>query len=171
MDQYQDLLDGLVDIVESQGPFDGLMGFSEGGIVAAMLLVEDSRRPFAGFKCGIFFSAAPPLDPDDIRNGTARCLNPATDGVAVKIPTAHIWSSKTAEAGFGQLPSPLAHLWSGAGWENPERVHEALARLCNERLCEVFMHDLGHGVPGSTSDQGLRGTLRAIEHTIENARA
>ncbi|RSM19606.1 hypothetical protein CDV31_001493 [Fusarium ambrosium] len=31
--QYQDLLDGLIGVVQSQGPFDGIMGFSEGGIV------------------------------------------------------------------------------------------------------------------------------------------
>lgn len=173
MSQYQDLLDGLVDAVQSQGPFDGIMGFSEGGIVAATLLLEDARRPFANFKCGILFSAAPPLDPDDLRAGIVRCLDPAKDGVSVHVPTAHIYSHENGPTGTGtgtgiaNVQSPLNKLWSEAGWSTPEQVHNSLARLCDNS--QVFVHDHGHQVPGPRDHQALRGALRAINRTVESA--
>ena len=171
LNQYQDLLDGLVDAVQSYGPFDGVMGFSEGGIVAATLLVEDARRPFANFKCGILFSAAPPLDPDDLRAGIIRCLDPVRDGASIHVPTAHIFSHENSPAtGTGiasSVQSPLIGLWSKAGWTTPEQVHNSLARLCDSS--QVFVHDLGHQVPGPKNDQALRGALRAINRAIESA--
>ncbi|RSL47296.1 hypothetical protein CEP54_013469 [Fusarium duplospermum] len=163
--QYQDLLDGLIGVVQSQGPFDGIMGFSEGGIIAATLLLEDARRPYASFKCGILFSAAPPLDPDDLRQGHIRSLDPEKDGISIHIPTAHVYSH---EVGTSQhVQSPLSGLWAECGWIFPEHVHSSLARLCDN--AEVFVHDRGHQVPGPRDYQELRGALRAINRTIERA--
>jgi predicted esterase len=125
------------------------MGFSEGGAVAAFMLIEDSRHPFGKFQCAIFFSAAVPFDPDVARTGDIRWVDPSTDGVLLNIPTAHMWS-KTGDV-------------------NSERA-QSLVQLCEENLREVFVHDLGHDVPGSRSDVGLTGALRIIEHTIEKAR-
>ncbi|CAJ2512532.1 Uu.00g055470.m01.CDS01 [Anthostomella pinea] len=149
--QYRELYDDLMDVVKAQGPFDGLMGFSEGGAVAAWMLLENARHPhtFGALKCAIFFSAAVPFDPEVIRDGIVRAVDPATDGVLIKIPTAHIWSK--------------------AGDVNSKHA-QSLSRLCEEGLREVFVHELGHNVPGSKSDEGLAGSLRAIEHTIENAK-
>lgn len=177
-----------MDVVESQGPFDGIMGFSEGGIVAATLLLEDARRPFANFKCGIFFSAAPPLDPDDLRAGSVRSLDPVQDRVSVHVPTAHIYSPNTtttatttspngtgAAGGGGgtttttQVESPLRTLWAEAGWTAPEQVHDALARLCDCDNRQVSVHDQGHQVPGPRDQKALRGALRAIDRTIKSA--
>lgn len=170
--QYQDMLEDLAEEVTSQGPFDGVMGFSEGGIVAATLLLEDARRPFAGFKCGIFFSAAPPLDPDAIRAGAVRCMDPDTDGVALDVPTAHIYSCRNGPApsstdtGGPAIPrSPLETLWSERDWSSPGDVHGALVRLCDGG--EVSVHDHGHQVPGTAHPEALRGALRAINRTLE----
>ncbi|SPO01628.1 uncharacterized protein DNG_04302 [Cephalotrichum gorgonifer] len=172
--QYQDLLHDLVEAVQTQGPFDGVMGFSEGGIVAATLLLEDVRRPFANFKCGILFSAAPPLDTDSLRAGIIRCLDPDKDKVSVFIPTAHIYSPReddTSPTSTGAAArvctSPLDKLWSDAGWTTPEQVHNSLVRLCAN--AEVFLHDEGHCVPGSRHHDALRGALRAINRTVESA--
>jgi predicted esterase len=153
-------LAGLVDYVHSNGPFDGVMGFSEGGIMAAMLLVEDARRPFAGFKCGILFSAALPLDPDVVRTEILRCIDPDTDGVVLHIPTALI-----VEANLVRLrgQSPLAPLWC------QKDAQEALVQICDEKLREVVRHDLGHQIPGSKSMDGFLETVQAIERTIERA--
>lgn len=181
--QYQDLISGLIDTVQGQGPFDGVMGFSEGGIVAATLLLEDARRPFANFKCGILFSAAPPLDPDDLRANVVRCLDPERDGVAIRVPTAHIYShensppagdasassisSNRTGVGIADVQSPLNRLWSEAGWGTAEQVHSSLARLCSDS--QVFVHVLGHQVPGPRDKDALRGALRAINRTIDTA--
>lgn len=166
--QYQDLLDGLIDVVQIQGPFDGIMGFSEGGIIAATLLVEDARRPFANFKCAIFVSAATPLDPDRLRAGIVKCLDPARDGVSIHVPTAHIYSRENGTSSIiGHAPSPLDKLWSEAGWRIPEEVHNSLVRICDNS--QVFVHDHGHQVPGSRHRPALRGALRAINRTVESA--
>ncbi|KAI1392975.1 uncharacterized protein F4822DRAFT_426172 [Hypoxylon trugodes] len=146
LEQDQYLCDNMVEFVESHGPFDGLMGFSEGGTVAAMMLLQDARHcSFGGLKCAVFFSACQPFDPDLVRSGTIRQADPDKDGVLFAIPTVHIWSRT---AGVEEI-----------------KVHESLSQLCDEKVREVFLHD----VPGSKSEKGLAGTLRAIEHVVANA--
>lgn len=139
----------MINLIKAQGPFDGLMGFSEGGGVAATLLVEDSRRPFAGFKCAIFFCASPALDPDQIRTGVQRNISHEIDGVVVNIPTAHIWSKG-------------GNIWPDMG--------QSVVPLCQEKLREEFIHRLGHTIPGAHSAEGLKDTVRIIERTIEKSK-
>lgn len=173
--QYQDMISGLIETVQSLGPFDGFMGFSEGGIIAATLLVEYARRPFTNFKCGILFSAAPPVDPDHLGTGVVRCLDPTKDGVSIHIPTAHIYSHENDPTGHGSgagvgianVQSPLNRLWSEAGWGTAEQVHNSLAKLCSES--QVYVHAHGHQVPGPRDHDALRGALRVINRTIESA--
>ncbi|RFU73356.1 hypothetical protein TARUN_8878 [Trichoderma arundinaceum] len=166
--QSQELLLGLVDFIAANGPFQGLMGFSEGGMVAAMLLAEDAREPFADFRCGIFLSTGPTLDPAGIREEpvTLRCLDPAVDGVVIRVPTAHIVGSNEPFARLLKL-SPLADLLSGMG--DPEKLHQRLFQLCDDKERELFAHQLGHEVPGARSPEGLSGALSVIERTIERA--
>lgn len=159
--QCRDLVTGLVDYVHSNGPFDGVMGFSEGGIIAAMLLIEDARRPFAGFQCGIFFSAALPLDPDVVHSGVVRCIDPDLDGVLLQVPIALIIEENLVRL---RDRSPLAALWG------PEDdAQEGLVRICEDSVREVVRLDLEHQVPGSKSMAGFPETLKAIQRTIERA--
>ncbi|KAI0008227.1 serine hydrolase FSH [Xylariaceae sp. FL0662B] len=155
-EQDRKLCDCLVDLIHEQGPFNGIMGFSEGGTMAATILLEDARHGSLGeaIKCAIFFSAAPPFDPDLIRQTGILKYACADEAGGNKIPLINI---------------PTAHIWSQTVGVNEMRVHQSLAQLCNEEVREVFLHELGHDVPGSKSDKGLAGTLRAIEHVIENA--
>ncbi|RYP56758.1 hypothetical protein DL771_011626 [Monosporascus sp. 5C6A] len=58
----------LFDIMEREGPFQGIIGYSEGATVAGTLLLTEQRRleklgrePM--IKCAIFFAGWPPLDP------------------------------------------------------------------------------------------------------------
>ncbi|KAI2604053.1 serine hydrolase FSH [Hypoxylon fragiforme] len=148
VDQDRELCDNMIEVVESQGPFDGIMGFSEGGTVAAMMLIEDARHgSFGGIKCGVFFCAAPPFDPDLIRDAVVRYADPDSDGVLLTVPTAHIWSRASSA---GEIA-----------------VHRALSQLCDEKVRELATHDLGHAVPGAKSEDGLAEALRAIEHVVE----
>ncbi|EHK26102.1 uncharacterized protein TRIVIDRAFT_218274 [Trichoderma virens Gv29-8] len=167
--QSKELLLGLMEFIANNGPFQGVMGFSEGGIVAAMLLAEDARQAFAGFQCGILLSAAPPLDPGGIHQepATLRCLNPAVDGAVIRVPTAHIIGSNEPFARLLAL-SPLAGLLISGGLKDPEELHQWLFRLCDNQR-ELFVHQLGHEVPGARSAEGLSGALRTIERTIERA--
>jgi hypothetical protein len=160
----------MIEFVHDNGPFDGVFGFSEGGMIAALLLVEDARRPFAGFRCGILFSAAPPFDPDVSQstdnNIRALGMNPIEDGVIIKVPTAHIRESSPPP--WLWRFSPLAPLWAKHNMGNPTRLNEAMIGLCDGGVREVFTHhDVGHDIPGTKSKMELAGALRAIERTIE----
>ncbi|TLS26606.1 hypothetical protein PpBr36_05475 [Pyricularia pennisetigena] len=58
----------LSDIIQRRGPFDGIIGYSEGATVAStFLLHEQRRRHLMGgpptLKYGIFFAGWPPVDP------------------------------------------------------------------------------------------------------------
>lgn len=146
------------------------MGFSEGGITAAMLLVEDARHPFAHFQCGIFFSAGPPLDPDVVRTGVLRCVDPSADGPIIRIPTAHFYGSNEDLPGLRVL-SPLHPLYTEVWPEPDERLCDRLIDLCVPGSREIFEHDLGHAVPGEKSAKAMSGALRAIQRTIDRAEA
>ena len=138
----------LIQLISAKGPFGGVIGFSEGGAVAASLLVQDALQPFHHFRCGIFFCSATPMDPAIMETGIDRTLDFAADGIMINIPTAHIWSrAGDFHPGMGQC----------------------LMSLCHEGSREEFVHNLGHDVPGSRSAEGLSGALLAIERTIERA--
>lgn len=58
----------ILDVVKKYGPFDAIVGYSEGATVAATMLLYQQRqqqrwgtKPL--FKYGIFFAGWPPLDP------------------------------------------------------------------------------------------------------------
>jgi predicted esterase len=143
----------LQDFLSENGPFNALIGFSEGAAVAASLLVHEARRTYdfgnaPAWNCAIFFSAGYLTDPNDmLDSGVIRQMNAADDGTVIKIPTAHIWSEQDALVGFG----------------------EKLSKMCDNSTKEEFIHSLGHQVPGAKTEDGLSETLRAIERTVERA--
>jgi len=83
-------IDYLYDIMEKDGPFDGIIGYSEGATIAATLILHEQRRfEMEGirpmFKCALFFAGWPPLTPelDSI------VLADQSD-LTITIPTCHI---------------------------------------------------------------------------------
>lgn len=63
-----DTIDYLLRIMDEDGPFDGIIGYSEGATVAGTLLLRERLRAEekgipAMFKCAIFFMGWPPMDP------------------------------------------------------------------------------------------------------------
>jgi hypothetical protein len=150
--QYRQAYHDFRTFIQIKGPFDGLLGFSEGASVAATILIEDARRQCASLKirCAIFFCGVSPLDLDfDGTNGGIRLLEPATDGVLLHIPTAHIWCDDS---------------------EWPTILGKDLATLCDASMSEHVVHKLGHNIPGSRSEQALRDTVRAVRRTIERGK-
>lgn len=86
----QEALDYLYRIMEEDGPFDGIIGYSEGATVAATLILHEQRRfemdgtpPM--FKCALFFAGWPPMNPelDSI------VLADESD-LTITIPTCHV---------------------------------------------------------------------------------
>ena len=54
----------LYDILEEEGPFDGVLGFSHGGTLASGFLMHHAKtRPFdpSPFRCAIFMNSLPPF--------------------------------------------------------------------------------------------------------------
>ena len=83
----------LFDIMEQEGPFEGIIGYSEGATVAGtLLLAEQRRRDKLGrqpmIKCAIFFAGWPPLDPTTF----AMILSDQSDTL-IDIHTCHISKS------------------------------------------------------------------------------
>ncbi|KAJ5093638.1 Serine hydrolase FSH [Penicillium angulare] len=157
--EVRDAVAALADYVNYEGPFDGVMGFSEGAIMAATLLVEDAKNSAMGLKCGIFFSGGLPLDPELLRGKCVRCVDPLTDGVAIHVPTAIV-----VEEDLDRLScrSPLSDLW-GQG-----DISWGLVGICEPSLREVVRHNIGHQIPSFKSPE-LNEILRAMERTIDRA--
>lgn len=152
------LIAELQDVVRAQGPFDGLVGFSQGASVATMLLLEDERTRFAQFKCAILFSTIhlvvnPALlqpESSDTQVPPIYLLDTDVHGQGrIKVPSAHFWATEDSIAGNG-----------------PARV----ADLYDSRNRQVFIHSLGHDIPGSRSEETLQHTALLIDRTIERAK-
>ena len=80
----------LVRIMQERGPFDAIIGYSEGATVASTLLLHEQRRfkkkgiePM--FKYAIFFAGWPPVDPD-----THHMILSDESDAMIEIPTCHI---------------------------------------------------------------------------------
>jgi len=89
----QNAMDYLYQIMEKDGPFDGIVGYSEGATVAATLLLHEQRRferegRIPMFKCALFFAGWPPMTPEF--DGIV--LADETD-LTITIPTCHISQS------------------------------------------------------------------------------
>lgn len=142
-------LDDLDRYVEAQGPFDGVIAFSLGAMLASTLLIRRARlSAHTPFKMAIFFSGCMPSDPDGLAEGTFRRISEGGTGEAIKIPTAHIWGS--AERGE-------------TGW--PPELRDA----CLASLREEFVHEGGHEIPGSKDKAAVMGVVQAIRRTMWRA--
>ncbi|KAL8793257.1 MAG: hypothetical protein Q9195_004194, partial [Heterodermia aff. obscurata] len=119
------MLNRLHRTMEEYGPFQGLIGYSEGALTAATLLIDVQQRcQLTGSENtlthALFFSGWPPLDPD----GTGVLLSD-TDGQVIQCQTIHVLGST----------DPYIH------------GSLALYEVCNEDKALIFDHGKGHLVP------------------------
>ena len=142
-------LGDLERLLEEDGPFDGIMGFSLGARCAATLLIHQiqcSQEPM--FRCAVFFSGGAPEDPAALlSSGDRRVMCFETNGEVIDIPTAHIWG------------------------RNDHRYHYGpqLSKLCNKSNREVYVHDGGHEIPGSRDPVATAKAAQLIKRTIARA--
>ncbi|KAJ4288368.1 hypothetical protein N0V90_011602 [Kalmusia sp. IMI 367209] len=143
--------------VHSEGPFDGILGFSEGALLAASLIIDQVKNPNSpfAFKCGIFFSAIGTVDYLALRKGELRALDPSVAGKVITIPTAHIWDP------HDDFDPGMGDEFLGIG--GPIRA------LCEDNTAEEFKHELKHEIPGSSGTVGVSESVRAISRTLERA--
>lgn len=89
-DSVVNAIDFLYGIVDRDGPFDGIVGYSEGATIAATLLLnEQKRRDKEGrhptFKCAIFFAGWPPMSPE-----ADEIVYSDTSDLIIDIPSCHV---------------------------------------------------------------------------------
>ncbi|KAF2642181.1 hypothetical protein P280DRAFT_468618 [Massarina eburnea CBS 473.64] len=115
----------LYHVMETEGPFDGIVGYSEGATIAGTLLLHEQvlaethgRQPM--IKCALFFGGWPPMKPtlDGI------VLADESD-LMIDIPTCHI---------IGSL-DPYLH------------GNIALYNICDLDTAFIFDHAKGHTLP------------------------
>ena len=135
----------LYDIIDDEGPFEGVLGFSQGAGLAASLLFEqamqpDPERPEPLFKFAVFIGGTQPWDIYSPTSEYGKELQPLRPVYAAKytarinIPTAHIMGRKDI-------------FREGA---------KSLLALCDARKAKVYDHQGSHMVPrGKTAMEDL----------------
>jgi hypothetical protein len=153
---YCQAVDQLEAFAATEGPFDGLLAFSQGATIAGTLLAKKylNREPMStvtrltSFKCAIFFSALQPVDYDALVQGNVRALDASVDGAFLKIPTVHVWGSKDS-------------IWSDGS--------KALSNVCIASIREIYVHDGGHEIPGPRSSGSVTEIVKAIRRMVDRA--
>ncbi|KAK4236507.1 family of serine hydrolases 3 [Achaetomium macrosporum] len=141
-------LDQLDAYVAAEGPFDGLLAFSQGATIAATYLAHmhrTGRRP--PFKCAVFFSAGGVFDFDLLASGKVKLLTPEDVGEIITIPTAHIWGLQ----------------------DNTPVQSAAVGAVCAGEKRQVFLHEGGHEIPGVRSPADVKGSVRVMRRVISMA--
>ncbi|KAI0147453.1 serine hydrolase-domain-containing protein [Xylariaceae sp. FL1272] len=133
-----------------EGPFDGVLAFSQGAMLAATYLAwKETQDQNLGvtdrpFKFAVFFSAWDVYDGKLLHQGQARRMAEKTDGHVINIPTAHIWGRNDSTSG------------------NPIGV----SQLCVATSRQVFVHEGAHEVPGSRMSSSVKASVRMIRRVI-----
>ena len=135
----------LYDIIDDEGPFEGVLGFSQGAGVAASLLFEQAMQPDPEraeplFKFAVFIGGTQPWDiygPTSKRSKESQPLRPvyaANYTARIDIPTAHIMGRKDIFRDSAK----------------------SLLALCDARKAKVYDHQGSHMFPrGQTAMEDL----------------
>ena len=147
----------LHDIIDDEGPFEGVLGFSQGATVAASILFEhvmqpDPEQPEPPFKFAVFISGTPPWDiygpPNEGEKATQpmKAVLPSTHAARIDIPTAHIMGRKDVLC---------------------RESAKSLLAICNERKAKVYDHQGSHIVP--RGQMAMEGLIAAFDWVSDRA--
>ncbi|KAL2818528.1 MFS general substrate transporter [Aspergillus cavernicola] len=124
----------LEEYLEEEGPYDGVIAFSQAATMILTYLVYVARQNALGhhniapFRFAIFISVVQsPIDYEALGQGQLIEIRPEHAKGAVEIPTVHIW---------GALDS------------DPKGASRA-AELCRDDMKWIYVHERGHEVPGA----------------------
>jgi predicted esterase len=129
----------LREYVATEGPFQGILGFSQGATLGAMLLA------LSPMSFGIFICGARPFSTKWLQKGIMQLVDPSKEGPSVSMPTVHILGRK--DAGVE---------WS---WQ--------LVETCSEEMRVVWDHGGGHEIP--TKPEVVAEMVNAINRGIVKA--
>lgn len=117
--------DFIYSVIEEEGPFDGILGFSHGATLAFSFLIQHADKypldpPFALFRCAVFIAGLAPIGDDGKRLRFSE-----KQGPLLKLPTVHIAGKD--DAMFQESLN--------------------LYRLCEEETATFVCHTKGHLIP------------------------
>ena len=145
----------LIAFIEEEGPFDGVMGFSQGAGLAVSYLIHQTQeepktsRLCLGFRCAILFSGGVKEDPrGPLGKGPRRAMRWEEDGEVIEIPTLHVWGRQ----------DPSYHDFG-----------PVLLGLCKEGEREEFFHDGGHEIPGAKDAAAVEQVAKLFKRTVQRA--
>ncbi|KAH8885980.1 hypothetical protein GQ53DRAFT_828354 [Thozetella sp. PMI_491] len=142
-------LDSLEAYIEAEGPFDGVMAYSQGAGLVTMLLVrrqylQPGKTPL--FRCAILFSPVQVYDPVEyVGSGKVKVLDSVSPGMAA-------------------LPIPVSIIY-GDGDKRQDECRGVQA-LCDPDLLSVYVHQGGHEIPGLGAKSGLLGSVKMARRCI-----
>ncbi|RDW89981.1 uncharacterized protein DSM5745_01756 [Aspergillus mulundensis] len=135
----------LEQYVAAEGPYDGVIGFSLGSILALSWMIQQRQEKGiegSPFKVAIFFSSIFPLrDMDALRQGRVVTLASIPEE-CLDLPTAHIWGAEDE------------------GQEHAENTY----RACKASTRSVYVHGRGHEI--STAPDDLISMVKVINRAI-----
>ncbi|KAK3321901.1 serine hydrolase-domain-containing protein [Apodospora peruviana] len=137
---WRGAIDGVFKTIEEDEDIDALIGYSEGAMVGASLIVEEGLRCAKSgaprrIKFAIFISGSPPLKFEGTDKITPQLVDEV--GTVIDIPTYHIFGCDDAF-----LSSAVA-----------------LYNVCAQDKVHMYDHGLGHIVPRDVENVSLLGKL------------
>lgn len=142
-------LDQLEEYIDAEGPFDGVLAFSQGAGLAAMHIVRKSLEGYnPPFKCAILFSSNEVYDPNAwLEHGVTQPLDTRVYGRPITIPTAIIYGEK-----------------------DPYRDRsQRIAKLCDPEKVFVLQHPGQHEVPGLSVKESVPEIVKVMKRVITQA--
>lgn len=142
-------VEDLENFIASEGPYDGVLAFSQGMMLACTLLMRnvEKKKPLP-FKCAIFFSPRmAPLDYADLCRGVFTEIEAKRFPQAIGIPTTLVWGSMDPHA--------------------PKAID--MQELFTRDGLSTYVHDGGHEIPGYALKKGLLDTVNVIRRTTNQA--
>lgn len=132
-----------------EGPFDGVLAFSQGAVLAGTYIMSKLKPPSElcradpPFRFAIFISANGIYDIDLLQKGVIQLLDADVGSEVIDIPTAHIW-----------------------GKEDTSCHAAVVSSMCQSTKREVYIHDGGHEIPGVRMPAAVKHSVRAIRRVI-----
>lgn len=141
-------MDDLQEYVKSEGPFDGVLAFSQGAALAAMLIARDTFP--APFAFAVFICGGPPFSEKGIKETN----------------TLRYCENDIDKAGKPVLGIPTVHL-VGAQDKDLETCMK-LVHMSREETRQFWEHPAGHEIPTAPRDVTDK-MVETIERGIEKA--
>jgi hypothetical protein len=173
----EEAYDMIYEAIEEDGPFDGILGFSQGATLAFQFLVEHAKRnPYevpgegASFRCAVFICGMPPFRMD--YGDSSRCGSGFSSGSSSGrespsgcegvVPSSGSTTSDCGSSASGSLEEAFPRAIFDEGVEQVVKiptVHIAgkeddifefslqLYGLCEKETAKLITHAKGHEVP------------------------